>query len=380
MSHQFNSQAEHDAYVEERKKNSTIWSVIMASSLGTMIEWYDFYIFGSLAVVLSTKFFPADNPTAAFLSTLATFAAGFVVRPFGALFFGRLGDIIGRKYTFLVTLLIMGFSTFLIGCIPAYETIGFMAPVLVLLLRLLQGLALGGEYGGAATYVAEYSQPHRRGYWTSWIQTTATVGLFVSLIVILVTKSSLTAEEFDNWGWRVPFWVSILMVGVSYIIRKNMKESPLFAKAKKEGKTSTNPLKESFGNKYNFKYVLLALFGAVMGQGVIWYTGQFYAMSFMQKVMNLDSAQVDSLMATSLFIATPLFVFFGWLSDKIGRKTIMMVGMLIAILSYRPIYDKMFKLGDYSAKQELTEKETKEATAKVLEGAKVDSVYTTQKC
>ena len=379
MSHQFNSQAEHDAYVEERKKNSTIWSVIMASSLGTMIEWYDFYIFGSLAVVLSTKFFPADNPTAAFLSTLATFAAGFVVRPFGALFFGRLGDIIGRKYTFLVTLLIMGFSTFLIGCIPAYETIGFMAPVLVLLLRLLQGLALGGEYGGAATYVAEYSQPHRRGYWTSWIQTTATVGLFVSLIVILVTKSSLTAEEFDNWGWRVPFWVSILMVGVSYIIRKNMKESPLFAKAKKEGKTSTNPLKESFGNKYNFKFVLLALFGAVMGQGVIWYTGQFYAMSFMQKVMNLDSAQVDSLMATSLFVATPLFVFFGWLSDKIGRKTIMMVGMLIAILSYRPIYDKMFKLGDYSAKQELTEKETKEATAKVLEGAKVDSVYTTQK-
>ena len=343
MSHQFNTQAEHDAYVDERKKSSTLWSIIMASSLGTLIEWYDFYIFGSLAVVLSTKFFPADNPTAAFLSTLATFAAGFVVRPFGALFFGRLGDIIGRKYTFLVTLLIMGFSTFLIGCIPSYETIGFMAPVLVLILRLLQGLALGGEYGGAATYVAEYAEHNRRGYWTSWIQTTATIGLFVSLIVILVTKTSLSAEEFDNWGWRVPFWISILMVGVSYIIRRNMKESPLFAKAKHEGKTSTNPLKESFGNKYNFKYVLLALFGAVMGQGVIWYTGQFYAMNFMKTVMSIDSAQVDTLMAAALFAGTPFFVFFGWLSDKVGRKPIMMAGMFLAILAYRPIYDRMYQ-------------------------------------
>lgn len=342
MSQKFKSQAEHDAHVEKRKKNSTIWSVITASSLGTLIEWYDFYIFGSLAAVLATKFFPADNPTAAFLSTLATFAAGFVVRPFGALFFGRLGDIIGRKYTFLVTLLIMGGATFLIGCVPSYESIGYLAPVLVLLLRLLQGLALGGEYGGAATYVAEYSEPHRRGFWTSWIQTTATAGLFVSLIVILVTKTSLTPEEFDSWGWRVPFWISILMVGVSYVIRKNMKESPLFAKAKKEGKTSANPLKESFGNKFNFKFVLLALFGAVMGQGVIWYTGQFYAMSFMQKVMNIDSAQVDSLMATALFLATPGFVLFGWLSDKIGRKSIMMAGMLLAIIAYRPIYSKMF--------------------------------------
>ena len=343
MSHQFNTQAEHDAYVEDRKKNSTLWSVITASSLGTLIEWYDFYIFGSLAVVLSTKFFPADNPTAAFLSTLATFAAGFVVRPFGALFFGRLGDIIGRKYTFLVTLLIMGFSTFLIGCIPAYETIGFLAPTLVLILRLLQGLALGGEYGGAATYVAEYAEHNRRGYWTAWIQTTATVGLFVSLIVILVTKQSLTAEEFDNWGWRVPFWISILMVGVSYVIRRNMKESPLFAKAKHEGKTSTNPLKESFGNKYNFKFVLLALFGAVMGQGVIWYTGQFYAMNFMKTVMSIDSAQVDTLMAAALFAGTPLFILFGWLSDKIGRKPLMMAGMLIAIFAYRPIYDRMYQ-------------------------------------
>lgn len=342
MSQQFQSQDQHADRAEKRKKNRTIWSVITASSLGTLIEWYDFYIFGSLAAVLATKFFPDTNPTAAFLSTLATFAAGFVVRPFGALFFGRLGDIIGRKYTFLVTLLIMGGATFLIGCVPSYDTIGFMAPVLVLLLRLLQGLALGGEYGGAATYVAEYAEPHRRGYWTSWIQTTATVGLFVSLIVILVTKASLTPKEFDSWGWRVPFWISILMVGVSYVIRKNMKESPLFAKAKKEGKTSSNPLKESFGNKYNFKYVLLALFGAVMGQGVIWYTGQFYAMSFMQKVMNIDAGQVDSLMAIALFVATPGFVLFGWLSDKVGRKAIMLTGMLLAIFAYRPIYNSMY--------------------------------------
>lgn len=346
------SEQHHDVYenMTDKQKNRTIWSVITASSLGTLIEWYDFYIFGSLAVVLATKFFPSDNPTAAFLSTLATFAAGFVVRPFGALFFGRLGDIIGRKYTFLVTLLIMGFSTFLIGCIPGYETIGFMAPVLVLILRLLQGLALGGEYGGAATYVAEYSQPQRRGYWTSWIQTTATAGLFISLIVILITKNTLSAEEFDSWGWRVPFWISILMVGVSYFIRKNMKESPLFAKAKSEGKTSKNPLKESFGNKFNFKFVLLALFGAAMGQGVIWYTGQFYAMSFLQKVMNINSMQVDYLMATALLMGTPFFVFFGWLSDKIGRKAIMMTGMLVAILAYRPIYDAMYKSVNIEAK------------------------------
>ena len=369
MAKKFKTQEEHDAYVAERKKNKTIWGVIMASSLGTLIEWYDFYIFGSLAVVLATKFFPADNPTAAFLSTLATFAAGFVVRPFGALFFGRLGDIIGRKYTFLVTLLIMGFSTFLIGCVPEYETIGYAAPVLVLILRLLQGLALGGEYGGAATYVAEYSQPHRRGYWTSWIQTTATSGLFISLIVILVTKTSLSAEEFDSWGWRIPFWISILMVGVSYIIRRNMAESPLFAKAKKEGKTSKNPLKESFGNKFNFKFVLLALFGAVMGQGVIWYTGQFYSMSFMQKVMNIESAQVDTMMALALFVATPLFVLFGWLSDKIGRKPIMMIGMLLAIIAYRPIYKAMYNSVQIEskviAKNGVTEKRTVKVHAKI---------------
>lgn len=375
------SDSHHVQYenLSDKQKNRTIWSVIMASSLGTLIEWYDFYIFGSLAIVLATKFFPADNPTAAFLSTLATFAAGFVVRPFGALFFGRLGDLIGRKYTFLVTLLIMGFSTFLIGCIPSYETIGFMAPVLVLILRLLQGLALGGEYGGAATYVAEYAQPGRRGYWTSWIQTTATAGLFISLIVILITKTSLSTEEFDNWGWRVPFWISILMVIVSYFIRKNMKESPLFAKAKSEGKTSTNPLKESFGNRFNFKFVLLALFGAAMGQGVIWYTGQFYAMSFMQKVMNVDTTQVDSLMAIGLFLGTPFFVFFGWLSDKVGRKVVMMTGMLIAILAYRPIYSAMFNSVDVSKKEVSSGGITEKRTIKVHDKIVTDSLITFHK-
>jgi MFS family permease len=325
------------------KSTKGIWKVISASSMGTMIEWYDFYIFGSLAVVISTKFFPSGNPTAAFLSTLATFAAGFVVRPFGALFFGRLGDLIGRKYTFMVTLLLMGGATFLIGCVPSYETIGFMAPLLVLLLRLLQGLALGGEYGGAATYVAEHAPVGQRGYWTSWIQTTATVGLFISLMVILATKNTLSPEAFDDWGWRVPFWVSIIMVGVSYFIRKNMSESPVFAKAKSEGKTSTNPLKESFGNRYNLKFVLLALFGATMGQGVVWYTGQFYAMSFMKTVMNIDSSQVDELLGIALIFGTPFFVLFGWLSDKIGRKYIMMAGMLLAILLYRPIYKNMYE-------------------------------------
>ena len=330
-----------------------IWKVISASSMGTLIEWYDFYIFGSLAVVISTKFFPSDNPTAAFLSTLATFAAGFVVRPFGALFFGRLGDMIGRKYTFMVTLLLMGGATFLIGCVPSFDSIGYLAPILVLILRLLQGLALGGEYGGAATYVAEHAPKGQRGYWTSWIQTTATAGLFVSLMVILLTRSWLSAEDFDSWGWRVPFWVSLIMVFVSYIIRKKMDESPVFAKAKAEGKTSTNPLKESFGNRYNLKFVLLALFGATMGQGVIWYTGQFYAMSFMKTVMNIDSSQVDMLLGIALLLGTPFFVVFGWLSDKIGRKSIMMTGMLLAILLYRPIYSKMYETVDVKNKSEI---------------------------
>ena len=361
------------------KSTKGIWKVISASSMGTMIEWYDFYIFGSLAVVLSTKFFPSDNPTAAFLSTLATFAAGFVVRPFGALFFGRLGDIIGRKYTFMATLLLMGGATFLIGCVPSYETIGFFAPLLVLILRLLQGLALGGEYGGAATYVAEHAPVGERGYWTSWIQTTATVGLFISLMVILATKNALSPEEFDNWGWRVPFWLSIVMVFVSYLIRKNMDESPVFAKAKKEGTTSSNPLKDSFGNKYNLKFVLLALFGATMGQGVVWYTGQFYAMNFMKTVMAIDSSQVDELLGIALVLGTPFFIFFGWLSDKIGRKYIMMGGMLLAILLYRPIYKTMYQTTLLSNKVEISEKTKTIVELKENKRQTVDSIFTLSK-
>ncbi|MCU0338493.1 MAG: MHS family MFS transporter [Spirosomaceae bacterium] len=348
-------------------------SIIAASSVGTMIEWYDFYIFGSLATIIAEKFFPTGNPTAAFLSTLATFAAGFVVRPFGAIFFGRLGDMIGRKYTFMVTLLLMGGATFLIGLIPSYETIGFLAPTLVLLLRLLQGLALGGEYGGAATYVAEHSPAEKRGFWTSWIQITATAGLFISLIVIQVTQNSMSKESFGEWGWRIPFLVSVLMVYVSVLIRKNMHESPLFAKAKAEGKTATNPLKESFGNRYNFKFVLLALLGATMGQGVVWYTGQFYALSFLQKVMTIDLQQSNELMTYALILGTPFFVLFGWLSDKIGRKGIMLAGMLIAILSYRTIYEQMYQTTNVKNKTEITEKTLVDIKTEI---AKKDGVAT----
>lgn len=347
----------------------SIWKVIGASSMGTLIEWYDFFIFGSLSIVISTKFFPAENPTAAFLSTLATFAAGFVVRPFGALFFGRLGDIIGRKYTFMVTLMLMGGATFLIGCIPSYDSIGFWAPLLVLILRLLQGLALGGEYGGAATYVAEHAPLGQRGYWTSWIQTTATFGLFISLVVILLTKGFLSESQFDTWGWRVPFLLSLVMVYVSYLIRKKMKESPEFSKAKAEGKTSTNPLKESFGNRYNLKFVLLALFGAAMGQGVVWYTGQFYSMSFMKTVMHLQSDQADTILGIALLLGTPFFVVFGWLSDKIGRKWIMLGGMLLAVLTYRPIYESMYQISNAAKKvqvNETTEVPSRQQTTEII--------------
>ena len=331
-------------------KKQSLAYIISASSVGTLIEWYDFYIFGSLATVLSTKFFPTDNPTAAFLNTLATFAAGFVVRPFGALVFGRLGDLIGRKYTFMVTLMLMGGATFAIGLIPSYATIGAWAPILVLTLRLLQGLALGGEYGGAATYVAEHAPPERRGFFTSWIQTTATLGLVISLAVIMATRASLSKESFDDYGWRIPFLVSIVMVLVSLLIRKNMEESPMFAQAKAEGKISKNPLKESFGNKLNLKYVLLALFGATMGQGLVWYTGQFYAQTFLLKICNLDDIQTNTILVIGLLLGTPLFIFFGALSDKIGRKGIMMAGMIIAVFSYRPIFDQMYKTVDITNK------------------------------
>jgi len=325
-------------------ETKSIWKIIGASSLGTMIEWYDFYIFGSLAPVLATQFFPKTNPTAALLSTLATFAVGFIVRPFGALVFGRLGDIVGRKYTFLLTLVLMGGSTFAIGLVPSFATIGYWAPIIVLLLRLIQGLALGGEYGGAATYVAEHAPPERRGYFTSWIQTTATLGLFISLAVILATRHSLDSDpalsiqKFESWGWRIPFLVSIVLVGVSIYMRLKMHESPLFSSLKKEGKTSTNPLKESFGHKANLKMVLLALFGATMGQGVVWYTGQFYAQSFLENACKIDFDQSRTILIWAILFATPFFVVFGSWSDKVGRKWIMMTGMLLAIASYRPIY------------------------------------------
>jgi MFS family permease len=360
---------------QTEKKNLS--GIIAASSVGTLIEWYDFYIFGSLALVIADKFFPPGNQTLALLSTLATFAAGFVVRPFGALFFGRLGDLIGRKYTFLLTLVLMGISTFLIGCIPGYETIGYFAPVLVLILRLLQGLALGGEYGGAATYVAEHSPNNRRGFWTSWIQTTATIGLFVSLVVIILTKGSMSEKAFGEWGWRVPFWISIIMVGISVVIRMRMKESPLFAKVKAEGKASTNPLKESFGHKLNFKYVLLALFGATMGQGVVWYTGQFYALSFIQSTLSVDVAQASRLLIYAILFATPFFVVFGALSDRIGRKWIMLAGMLLAIVSYRFIYTQMYEAGSFRHKQEITAGTSKEINTIADEKITGDSIRTT---
>jgi len=328
-----------------------IWQVITASSVGTLIEWYDFYIFGSLSTIISQKFFPDTNPTAALLSTLATFAAGFIVRPFGALFFGRLGDLIGRKYTFLLTLVLMGGATFLIGCIPSFQQIGYWAPALVLLLRLLQGLALGGEYGGAATYVAEHAPPHRRGFFTSWIQTTATLGLFVSLGVILLVRRIVGVEEFTYGdGWRYPFLLSIILVVVSIFIRLKMKESPVFSKLKASGKTSTNPLRDSFGKKANFKMVLLALFGATMGQGVIWYTSQFYAQNFLLTACKVEYEQTNTILVISLAAATPFFVFFGWLSDKWGRRNIMLLGMLLGAVSYFSFFGEMKKLTSMEGK------------------------------
>lgn len=339
-----------------------IWKIISASSVGTLIEWYDFYIFGSLATVIANQFFPKTNPTAALLSTLATFAAGFIVRPFGALVFGRLGDIIGRKYTFLLTLVIMGGSTFAIGLVPGYDRIGFAAPLIILILRLLQGLALGGEYGGAATYVAEHAPLHKRGFYTSWIQTTATLGLLLSLGVILITRHSLSSDaetsiqKFNDWGWRIPFWLSIILVGVSIYIRLKMKESPLFARIKSEGKISTNPLKESFGHKMNLKIVLLALFGATMGQGVVWYTGQFYAQSFIENVCKIDFEQSRTILLWAILFATPFFIVFGKLSDRIGRKWIMMIGMFLAIVTYRPLFNQLLHLSDTTTKTEVPEK------------------------
>jgi len=312
--------------------------VIFASSLGTVFEWYDFYLYGSLSAVIAAQFFSGVNPTAAFIFALLAFAAGFAVRPFGALVFGRLGDMIGRKYTFLVTILIMGASTFIVGILPNYAAIGMVAPVILIVLRLLQGLALGGEYGGAATYVAEHAPDHRRGAYTAWIQTTATLGLFMSLLIILGCRAAMPADDFNSWGWRIPFLVSILLLAISVWIRLRLNESPAFRRMQEEGKTSKAPLTEAFGRWKNLKVVLLALFGLVAGQAVVWYTGQFYSLFFLTQTLKVEAQTANLLIAASLLLATPFFVVFGTLSDRIGRKPIIMVGLLLACLTYFPIF------------------------------------------
>ncbi|HSQ30495.1 MAG TPA: MFS transporter [Gemmatimonadaceae bacterium] len=318
-----------------------IWGVIAASSAGTVIEWYDFYIFGSLSAVLAAVFYPSSNATISLLKWLATFAAGFAVRPFGALVFGRIGDMVGRKYAFMMTLLIMGGSTAAIGLLPGYGTLGVLAPVLLVSLRLLQGLALGGEYGGAAVYVAEHSPDDKRGFYTSFIQTTATLGLFVSLLVILATKRGMSDADFKAWGWRIPFLLSAVLVVVSYYIRARMAESPLFARLKAEGKTSTSPIADSYGTAERWKLFFTVLLGATAGQAVVWYTGQFYALIFLQSVLKLPLDTAYKIVALGLLLGTPFFVVFGALSDKIGRKKIIMAGCLLASVTYIPIYHAM---------------------------------------
>ena len=315
--------------------------IIFASSLGTMIEWYDFYIFGSLATVMSALLFPGKDPTWDLIKYWALFATGFIVRPFGAIVFGRIGDLIGRKYAFMVTLSIMGLSTFLLGCLPTYAMVGVLAPFLVLALRLLQGLALGGEYGGAAVYVAEHVPDNKRGFYTSFIQITATLGLFVSLLVVLGVKRMMPDADFKAWGWRIPFLLSIILVAMSFYIRMKLAESPLYAALKSQGRTSVAPLKEAFGNWSNFKIVLLVLLGATAGQGVVWYTGQFYALSFMQSIMKIDIVKSSIIVAIAVLVGMPFFTVFGSLSDKVGRLKIMMAGNIIAAVTYIPIYKGM---------------------------------------
>src|SRR5437899_2905647 len=333
--------------------------VIFVSSLGTVFEWYDFYLYAVLAPFFAVRFFPPGNQTAALLSAFAAYAAGFLVRPFGALVFGRIGDLVGRKYTFLVTILFMGSATFLVGLLPTYESVGWLAPILMVTLRLVQGLALGGEYGGAATYVAEHAPQGERGYDTSWIQTTATLGLFLALFVIWLCRSNMDAKEFATWGWRIPFWVSIVLLIFSVYIRLKLHESPIFQQMKAEGKGSKQPLTDSFMKYPNNKYVLLALLGATAGQGVVWYTGQFYALFFLTITLKLDYVSAYTLIGLSLLIGTPFFVFFGWLSDKIGRLKIILAGCLIAAVTFFPLFQGLTHyvnpaLEEYAAKTPIT--------------------------
>jgi len=314
------------------------WLVIGASSLGTVFEWYDFYLYGLLASIIGAQFFSGVNDITGFIFALAAFAAGFAVRPFGALVFGRLGDLVGRKHTFLITMSIMGGATFAVGLLPSYASVGVAAPVLLLTLRLLQGLALGGEYGGAATYVAEHAPRGKRGLYTSWIQTTATLGLFTALLVVIGTRTYMGEDAFKAWGWRIPFLVSIVLLAVSLWIRMQLSESPVFLKMKSSGTTSKAPLTEAFGRWSNLKIVIIALAGAVMGQAVVWYTGQFYALFFLERMLRVDGATTNILTAIALVLATPGFIFFGWLSDKIGRKPIILTGCLLALLTYFPLF------------------------------------------
>ena len=329
--------------VDNRPMSAEQKKVIFASSLGTVFEWYDFYLYGSLAAIIAKQFFSGLDSGSAFIFALLAFAAGFIVRPFGALVFGRLGDMIGRKYTFLVTIVIMGLSTFIVGLLPSYASIGVAAPVILIALRMLQGLALGGEYGGAATYVAEHAPHHKRGAYTSWIQTTATLGLFLSLMVILGVRTAVGEAAFADWGWRIPFIVSILLLAVSVYIRLSMNESPAFQKMKAEGKTSKAPLSESFGEWKNLKIVILALIGLTAGQAVVWYSGQFYALFFLTQALKVDGPTANILVAYSLILGTPFFVIFGTLSDKIGRKPIIMAGCLLAVLTYFPVFTALTK-------------------------------------
>ena len=330
-----------DAIAGSGSPQYNIWGVILASSVGTMIEWYDFYIFGSLAVVLSQKFYPPENPTFGFIAYLATFFVGFGVRPFGALFFGRIGDLVGRKYAFLVTLTVMGFGTFLIGLMPTFKTAGWFAPIALILIRIFQGLALGGEYGGAAIYVAEHVPDNKRGYWTSYIQITATLGLFLSIITIIVLQFYMTPTNFQSYGWRIPFLLSVILVMISLYIRLRMKESPIFTQIKSTGMSSAQPLKEAFTQWPNFKLFLISLLGATAGQGVVWYTGQYYALFYLQSILRVNLRTGFIIVALAMLFGMPFFTVFGALSDKIGRKKIILAGCLLALVTYYPIYHAM---------------------------------------